>query len=269
MTDSIIKIGDSVIQHGSLNNRVYLMKTCGTDIKNLIDSLNQLAIKHSYTKIFAKIPEKELDMFLREGYIIEAQFPGLFFLSKYYSEDRAIERCAEKIQDIINIALSRRSEVISQLPKDFSIISCTLENADKMSALYKKVFESYPFAIDEPEYIIRTMQENVNYYSITHDNKLVALSSSEINFEHNNAEMTDFATLPEYRGHNLSLHLLLYMESQMQAQGIKTLYTIARALSYGMNITFAKAGYAFAGTLTNNTNICGNFESMNVWYKLL
>ncbi|HOM70936.1 MAG TPA: putative beta-lysine N-acetyltransferase, partial [Armatimonadota bacterium] len=50
---------------------------------------------------------------------------------------------------------------------------------------------------------------------------------------------------------------------------MKTAYTIARSLSYGMNITFAKQGYQYAGTLTNNTNICGHMESMNVWYKHL
>jgi hypothetical protein len=36
-----------------------------------------------------------------------------------------------------------------------------------------------------------------------------------------------------------------------------------------MNITFAKNGYEYAGTLKNNTNISGNIESMNVWYKHL
>jgi hypothetical protein len=36
-----------------------------------------------------------------------------------------------------------------------------------------------------------------------------------------------------------------------------------------MNITFARAGYRYAGTLVNNTQICGQLESMNVWYKPL
>jgi len=36
-----------------------------------------------------------------------------------------------------------------------------------------------------------------------------------------------------------------------------------------MNITFRKAGYEFGGRLKNNTNISGNIEGMNVWYKSL
>ena len=51
--------------------------------------------------------------------------------------------------------------------------------------------------------------------------------------------------------------------------GYLTGYTIARALSPGMNITFARAGYRFGGLLWNNTQICGRLEPMNIWYKSL
>ncbi|MFW5803052.1 MAG: hypothetical protein ACOCWJ_03955 [Verrucomicrobiota bacterium] len=55
----------------------------------------------------------------------------------------------------------------------------------------------------------------------------------------------------------------------MTQRGLRTAYTIARALSPGMNITVARCGYTFAGTLTNNTNISGQIESMNIWHKSL
>jgi hypothetical protein len=44
-------------------------------------------------------------------------------------------------------------------------------------------------------------------------------------------------------------------------------YTSARSLSFGMNITFCRRGYSYAGTLVNNTCISGDIESMNVYYK--
>ena len=87
--------------------------------------------------------------------------------------------------------------------------------------------------------------------------------------EHENAEMTDFATLPEFRAQGYAGILLKTMEEQMEKKGIKTVFTIARALSSGMNITFAKNGYTYGGRLVNNTNISGNIESMNIWYKKL
>ena len=51
----------------------------------------------------------------------------------------------------------------------------------------------------------------------------------------------------------------------MRERGLQTAFTIARAYSAGMNITFAKHGYQFGGTLTSNTNISGKIESMNIW----
>jgi hypothetical protein len=57
------------------------------------------------------------------------------------------------------------------------------------------------------------------------------------------------------------------MEKEMDKKGILTLYTIARAASYGMNTVFARLGYEFTGKLVQNTNISGNLENMNVWYK--
>ena len=84
-----------------------------------------------------------------------------------------------------------------------------------------------------------------------------------------NVEMTDFATLPEYRGRNLSYYLLQKMLWNMADEGIKTAYTIARSTSFGMNKTFARQGFDFGGTLVNNTLIGDTIESMNVWYKAL
>jgi putative beta-lysine N-acetyltransferase len=109
----------------------------------------------------------------------------------------------------------------------------------------------------------------VRYFGCRLSGKLVALSSAEMDSEGLNVEMTDFATLPDYRGHGLAAHLLARMEAEMADAGMLTAYTIARAYSFGMNITFARAGYEFAGTLTNNTNISGGIESMNVWWKRL
>lgn len=111
------------------------------------------------------------------------------------------------------------------------------------------------------------MQKNVDYFAIWHNERIVALSSSEMDFGSKNTEMTDFATLPEYQGNNLAAYLLQEMEKSAKQNGVKTAYTIARGVSYGINTIFSRNGYRFSGTLINNTNICGCLESMNVWYK--
>jgi putative beta-lysine N-acetyltransferase len=97
----------------------------------------------------------------------------------------------------------------------------------------------------------------------------LALASAEIDHKNSNAEMTDFATHPDWRGHGLANLLLQYLEKELQLFEIKTSYTIARATSYGMNICFAQNGYSHSGTLVKNTQIAGGLESMNVWHRHL
>ena len=54
--DTIEKFGNSVIQHGKNNNRIYLMKLSKKDTPSIIERLDDLALTNHYTKIFAKIP---------------------------------------------------------------------------------------------------------------------------------------------------------------------------------------------------------------------
>jgi putative beta-lysine N-acetyltransferase len=137
-----------------------------------------------------------------------------------------------------------------------------------MADIYRNVFTTYPFPVYDPSYLWDTMQRNIDYYVVeVKGGNLVALSSAEIDSSAQNAEMTDFPTHPDHTGNNLSNLLLRQMEKQMKQQGINTLYTIARLISIPMNKTFLKNEYQYSGTLIKNTNIAGNIESMNIYYK--
>lgn len=59
------------------------------------------------------------------------------------------------------------------------------------------------------------------------------------------------------------------METYMKENQVKTAFTICRAGPLQINRLFSGFGYQFGGTLIKNTNICGTFESMNIWYKSL
>jgi putative beta-lysine N-acetyltransferase len=113
------------------------------------------------------------------------------------------------------------------------------------------------------------MEANVIYFCLEDKGIMVALASAEMDRIGENVEMTDFATIPAWRGKGCATLLLGHMEQEMRKSDIKTAYTIARAGSAGMNITFARQGYRFAGRLINNTGISGSIESMNVWYHSL
>ncbi len=275
MSDPIETIGRSVIQHGKFNDRVYLMKLDPTDLPEILNRLNELAEQHHYSKIFAKVPKSAQPHFEAQGYGVEAQIPRFYdnrddvlFFGKYFTAARAQEQKPELIRKVLYAAEEKKGRGgRTPLTEPFYSRAAKVEDVVAMAEVYRQVFATYPFPIHDPEYLQRTMEDNVAYFGIWHGDRMVALSSAEMDVASQNAEMTDFATLPEYRGKGLASFLLAGMEKTLQEYGISTAYTIARAYSYGMNITFARQNYTFSGTLTNNTNISGGLESMNVWYK--
>jgi len=276
MSDRIEKYGESTIQHGNGNDRVYLMKLDPDDLPEILDHMDRLAGEKGYSKIFAKIPSKHRRHFLARGFVEEAMVPNFFsgtrdgsFLGKYFSFERQKEDEPKTVQAVLTAAENSEPASPGIRPEFLSRIM-NPGDCEAMAALYRRVFASYPFPIHDPVYLAKTMEANLVYWGVFSAQKeLVALSSAEIDQAGENAEMTDFATHPDFRGKGLATFLLDAMETTMKARAIKTAYTIARAYSFGMNITFSRSGYQFAGTLVHNTNIFGRLESMNVWYKPL
>ncbi|MGO1469907.1 MAG: putative beta-lysine N-acetyltransferase [Tissierella sp.] len=283
MYDTIIKKGNSYLQHGFHNNRIYLMHLDKRDMPEILDTLTYMANTHGYTKKIAKVPETYSPFFLERGYTTEAKVPGFFngkedcvFMGKYRDKERNIPVNKLLNKKVLEAAHSKTpvdslefKSTDYKLPSGFYFKKAESIDVYKMCELYSKVFNSYPFPVSDPEYIQQTMNNHVVYFSIWKDNEIIALSSCEINTEDENVEMTDFAILPEYRGYNLAYFLLIKMEKEMKENKIKTAYTIARSCSYAMNCTFAKCGYDFSGVLIKNTQIGGKIEDMNIWYKSL
>lgn len=267
----------SVIQHGKFNDRVYLMKASEGSDGALPEEVIGIAEKNQYTKVFAKIPGNLSELFVKAGFNTEAMIPGFYegskdgvFAAFYLDENRTLENDRDLYEKNRALALDKKDLGAKDARDEGSEpILCTEGDAEEMADIYRRVFPSYPFPIDQPDYIKETMRDNVKYFSIKHEGKIVALSSSEIDKSGKNVEMTDFATLPEWRGKGFGQTLLNHMEKEMARDGIKVAYTIARAASAGMNITFSRLGYLYSGRLVNNTNISGKIESMNVWYKNL
>ena len=272
--DRIEKIGFSTIQHGPFNNRIYLMKFDKRDNLHLLTQLNELALKNGYSKIFAKIPASAHPISLQHGFTQEAYIPefykngeGVFFMSRFLTPERQII-APESLSTLAKLLSNPNLNRNDQLPENFELKITEPQHIPDMVKLYRQVFKTYPFPITEAAYLQKTMNEgHVIYFGIWDQGKLVGLSSAELDLENRNAEMTDFAVFPEYRGQKLASFLLKEMESEMLKRNFKTLYTIARLESPGMTKTFVNQGYHYSGLLKNNTNISGQIESMNVFYK--
>jgi beta-lysine N6-acetyltransferase len=275
--DQVVTFGCSQIQHGTASDRVYLMKLHREDFPQILGYIGGLALLHGYSKVFAKVPAFARERFAREGYRLEAAIPGLFngckdglFMARYYHPDRLIDHSADRVREVLEAARDKAAPVAEgESGEDLECRLATPADCAQMADLYRKVFASYPFPIHDPAYLSGTMAENVIYAGIWEQGRLLALASAEVDRDGANAEMTDFATHPDCRGRGLATRLLQDLENLMIESGIRTCYTIARATSFGMNITFAKNGYEYGGTLVKNTQISGGLESMNVWYKRL
>lgn len=287
MSDVITRIDNSIVQHGKHNNRLYVMTLSKKDFPSIIDKFDIIASENGYSKIFAKIPSFAMDKFTENGYRVEASIPRfrdgherIYFMGKYFDRSRMIDDKNEDINNILDVCRSKENilengAIKFDLPRGFTYEICNESHISQMANLYGKVFVTYPFPINDPEYIRKTMNENFIYFSIKKNDNIVALSSTEMDSSLQNVEMTDFATLPEYQSKGFALYLLHKMENEMRKRNMQIAYTISRSMSYGINILFAKMGYKYGGTLTNNTNISvttcthKNFESMNIWYRNL
>ncbi len=274
MSDVLEKLGGSLIQHGTDNNRIYLMKLDPSDLPGMTGQLDALAAEKGYTKIFAKVPALHAPAFIANGYRREGSIPQFYdgeteaaFLGKFMVPAREIALQRAEIERIVTLAQSKSGSAIRALPAGYALRAAGEADAKALADVYRQVFASYPFPIHDPDYLIETMRSHVCYFVAEKDGKIAAAASGEMDRANRNAEMTDFATLPEHLGNGLAVHLLKFMEPEMEARNIATRYTIARAISPGMNITFAKCGYTFGGTLINNTQISGAIECMNLWYR--
>jgi len=274
MYDVVEVIGKgSIIQHGKLNDRIYLMKLDERDVGDILDKLSTLANNNKYSKLFCKVSKNFAPLFFSDGYVLEAYIPkfynnkdDVFFVSKFLNSDRLINVEKNQLSDLSKF-LSDKPKIKKKHKSDYSIIRLNDSNVEQVTTIYREVFESYPFPIHDPKYILKTMNDNVLYFGAEKDGMLVAIASSEMDLKGRNAEMTDFATLPAHTGNSIAIMLLDAMEIEMKNQQMKTLYTIARLNSIPMNLTFLRSNYQYSGTLIKNTNIAGKIESMNVLYK--
>lgn len=256
------------------------MKIGDGDTHTLPTLLIEKAEANQYEKVVVKIPYNIAHSFEDIGYIKEAEIPRFYsgqfaavILSKFLTKERKIDQ--HKIQNEKVLLLSQQksteqnSELSNKIEKTMTLKKFEDNDVHRIAVLYNTVFPSYPFPIYDPAYVDKTMKSNVDYFGIEVNGELVSLSSLEKDMSGRNAEMTDFATLPEWQGKGLAVRLLVHMEKEARKIGILTAYTIARAESPGMNIVFAKNAYQFGGRLINNSQISGHIESMNVWYKYL
>jgi len=277
LADRIIEFNNSTIQYEENNNRAYLVKLSNMTVDSVIPYIENLAKENHLGKIFCKVPENSINHFLANGYKVEAKVPNYYnaeenclFASKFTNEQREI-LSPEELREIasnLELAESRANTFQQEIDDSIRFKVLDKKELDKAAKLYKSVFETYPYPVYDVSYLESTL-DRIMYFGAFLNGRLISCSAAEMNIDEKNVKMTDFATDKEFLGKGIGSELLKIMERVMRTKEINTAYSITRAFSKGINITFAKNGYKYSGTLKNDVNIAGKIESMNVWYKFL
>lgn len=225
-------------------------------------------------KVLAWVREADWEQFLGRGFVLEGVIPGYFggeaayCLSYFVDPDRQASRRLERENTIREAVLTEEPAWSRRLDSRFALTAPSVEDVAEMAHLYRQVFTTYPSPLHDPSYIHHLMATGEGVFRIVRDGRrLVSACAAEVDRSDRQAEMTDCATLPDYRGEGLMAAQLHDLEAAMRGHGVSCLFSLARASSHGMNLVLRRLGYRLRGRMVNNCHIMGAYEDMNLWVK--
>lgn len=278
MFETIENIDGALVYHGNMHNRIYFSEAENVNLDNLLQKMKDLAKKKRYEKILGKASEKGLNVLKSQGFIVEAKIPGLYngsvdgyFLADYTNEkrhvnDEKIMKTIATVKTIAEAANKPNTDSHFLLPENLDIKELSSADFPLLEELHQKAYKYHPHQIKDVAYFSKLKNLNHQFYGLFQNGELLVSAILSVNSSESNVEIVDFVTHPDYRGQNLSYFLVQDIKNKMDKLGCKTIYTMVRSTSYGLNITFSKHGFILAGTLINNCIVRDAMESMNVWY---
>jgi len=96
--DTVTTIGGTLVQHGRLSDRIYVMHLAPGDLPGILDDLDWLAEAEATRKFVQKCCF-HVPLFLARGYVVEARVPRFFrgredgyFAAKFLDAERRREK---------------------------------------------------------------------------------------------------------------------------------------------------------------------------------
>lgn len=245
------------------------------NIETLHQVIENYVRKGVFNKVIVKGKAEDFLCFIEKGYTLEGVIPKYFqgstayFFTMYFQEQRRESNHWIHEDEILQkIYATRKDKKVGKLLEACQMRIATKIDAIELAHLYGTVFKVYPTPLDKSEYLVHTMEHDTLYMVIENkEGEIVSVASSEMDIQNGNAELTNCATLPNYRQYGFMKQLLKGLEQSLVEQGIYCAYTIARSLSFGMNAAFYDLGYTYGGRLTKNCYIFESIEDMNLWTK--
>ena len=210
------------------------------------------------------------------GYVLEGVIPAFFrgddalCYSRFTDVERGQNPYNEQEEILLQkIKKEKRRQSAKKRDIAYRVSRIGPKQVEELVGLYREIFSTYPSPLLNPDHVRKVMQSHVCFYGVFAGERLASAASAEMDMANFNAEITDCATLPQYRGKGFLSQLIMTLEKEMPAKKIGALYSLARAGSYGMNAVLYQLGYDYRGKFMNNCHIGGRFESMNLWVKVI
>lgn len=257
------------------NRRTILLEHKG-DTHQVIDQLKIIADQDDSGKLIAFVPQNEITYFKQQLFIQEGIIPAYFrgkhaYCFSYFRdpERRSSARIVEEDEILKKVRIKSAAENTLPRANQYQVRNASVADVDKLARFMDRHFKTYPTPVHEPDYLKKFLQGE-NQFKIAYEyNEIIAVASADCNPDLLNAEITDCLTHPHFRGHGLAAHLIALLEKDLHASGYISLYSLARAISPGINRALSRNGYQYGGRLINNCNIMGSTEDMNIWAKTI
>lgn len=244
--------------------------------ESIIKETITFAEQEGLGKIITNCRIRLLKPFRDAGFIVEGLINGFFkgedayCISYFIDKSRSVSVRKEEEDTILYKSVNEKSKFTPGLDSSYAIRDASVSDIPQMVKLFSEVFKTYPSPVFSAEYLKKVMSDKVLFkVATTNDDRIISVASADMDIINLNAEMTDCATYPEYRGSGLLSNLIHSLEYDLKSKGFYTLYSLSRAINPGINISLSKLDYRYCGRLINNCHICGSFEDMNIWVKRL
>ena len=257
-----------------INKRLRLTGYSG-DLNEIAPALAEMAQKLALGKVIIFAPQKDSANLESSGYGCEGKITAYFrgetayVYTLFTDPQRKQSGYQQQEAELLNTINHSQPAARNLDLGDLQIRTAGEKDIEKLLQLYSRTFKSYPSPLMEKAYMQQIMRRNVVFICAFNGNQAVSSASLEMDLENANAELTDCATLSQYRGRGLLQEIMNRLEDRAREIGLVVLYSLARAGSYGMNASLHKMDYNFEGKLVNNCHIGGRYENMNIWVKPL
>ncbi|KPB06722.1 hypothetical protein AAV98_01765 [Bacillus sp. CHD6a] len=243
------------------------------NVDHILQCIEECSNQLYLEKVIIKSRKDYVPALMERGFLLEASVPGYFlggegyFLCKYkhvnrYNSDKWCEE-----DSILESVWKKRKQKEVALDPNLTMRVAEAKDAKALSIFYKNVFAIYPVPIEDPNYIKEQIDGNTIFMLLEEKGEIIAAASADMNTTYKNAEITDCATSPSKRKGGYMNSLIRGLEAELVKRQIYCSYSIARALSFGMNAVLHNLDYTYKGRLKNNCYIFDKIEDMNVWSK--